>query len=121
MTGRFFGESDDLVGKYARFLWNADEHAWPVGGLKPNDFGLFDTYGNVGEWCQNGAAPHPERAAGQASDDVEDLTVVTDQVGLWRGGHFVLGTREMLSGARNRYPPGGRTGAVGLRVARTIR
>ena len=30
------------------------EHAWPSGSLLPNDLGLFDTLGNVDEWCQEG-------------------------------------------------------------------
>ncbi len=28
-----------------------------VGGLKPNDLGLFDTLGNAWEWCHDALAP----------------------------------------------------------------
>ena len=37
---------------YARYQANSKEHAWLCGVLFPNDLGLFDTLGNVYEWCQ---------------------------------------------------------------------
>ena len=48
--------NEQLFGQYARWYGNSSvqhSQSHPVGMLKPNDFGLFDMYGNVSEWCQN--------------------------------------------------------------------
>ena len=52
MTSRHYGLSVDLLEQYARYQANSHNHAWPCGSLMPNDLGLFDTLGNVYEWCQ---------------------------------------------------------------------
>ncbi|HKA08201.1 MAG TPA: formylglycine-generating enzyme family protein, partial [Gemmataceae bacterium] len=52
-TARYYGRSEELLPKYAWSLRNAKEHAWPVGSLKPNDFGLFDMHGNAWSWCSD--------------------------------------------------------------------
>ena len=52
VTSRFFGETVDLLGKYAWNHSNSRDHTWPGGTLKPNDWGLFDVHGNVWNWCQ---------------------------------------------------------------------
>ena len=53
ITSRYYGLSIDLLGKYAWYLANSQDHAWPCGSLLPNDLGLFDMLGNVYEWCQD--------------------------------------------------------------------
>jgi hypothetical protein len=50
VTSRYFGETDDLLEKYAWYQGNARRRLWPGGRLKPNDFGLFDMLGNCAEW-----------------------------------------------------------------------
>src|SRR5262249_9186471 len=54
-TSHFFGESAELLGGYAWFADNSQQRTWPVASLRPNDFGLFDVYGNLEEWCQDPA------------------------------------------------------------------
>jgi formylglycine-generating enzyme required for sulfatase activity len=51
VTSRYYGVSDALLPYYARFDANSDNHTWPCGALEPNDFGLFDMFGNVRELC----------------------------------------------------------------------
>jgi formylglycine-generating enzyme required for sulfatase activity len=51
-TSRYFGETEDLLKKYAWYQENSSHRTWPVGSKKPNDLGLFDTYDNVFCWCQ---------------------------------------------------------------------
>ena len=37
VTRRYFGETEDLLPKYAWYTKNSKERTWPVGSLKPND------------------------------------------------------------------------------------
>src|SRR5262249_44997296 len=50
-TARFFGESAELLRRYACCAVNSEDHKVPVGTFRPNPFGLFDIYGNVFEFC----------------------------------------------------------------------
>ena len=59
----YCGEGETLRTHYAWFLQNSDNHAWPVGQLKPNNFGLFDMLGNVAERCQDAMATYPRNSA----------------------------------------------------------
>ena len=61
VTARYFGETDELLPKYAWYLKNSQNRTWPVGSLKPNDLGLFDVQGNMNSWCQESYEPYPRR------------------------------------------------------------
>lgn len=52
-TGRYYGDSDETLRNYAQYFGNAMGHVREVGLLKPNELGLFDTLGNVNEWCSD--------------------------------------------------------------------
>jgi eukaryotic-like serine/threonine-protein kinase len=52
-TSRFFGNSDDDLRNYARYVVNSGgSRAGAVGHFRPNPLGFFDIYGNVDEWCE---------------------------------------------------------------------
>lgn len=52
-TRYFFGNEQDRLPEYAWITANAEGRTRPVGGKKPNQFGLYDTSGNVREWVND--------------------------------------------------------------------
>ncbi len=52
-TPYFFGDSADQLPNYAWCHKNSDHTTHPVGQLQPNAWGIYDTLGNVWEWCQD--------------------------------------------------------------------
>jgi formylglycine-generating enzyme required for sulfatase activity len=96
-TNFFFGESHELLSKYAWFAANSGYRLSPVGAKKPNDLGLFDMYGNAMEWC----------------DDM----VGTDRA--LRGGSANFRAESMSSWRNEAYAPTTRYYSNGFRVART--
>jgi formylglycine-generating enzyme required for sulfatase activity len=101
-TMYFYGQPNDLLGKYAWFAGNSKEGTHPVGTLKPNDFGLFDMLGNVWELCD-------------------------DLFGKWasqraiRGGCWRNESHGCRSSLWNRFPASWRSFDFGFRLARTNR
>src|SRR5437660_6147208 len=88
VTSRYYGETEELLPKYAWYQKNSQERTWPVGSLKPNDLGLFDVQGNVYTWCQESYKAYPQGE--KASDDKEDEPVIVSTRGrVLRGGSFL--------------------------------
>src|SRR5207302_1151475 len=48
-----FGSCEEMLSNYAWYGPNSKNQCWPVGRLKPNDFGIFDMHGNALEWTQS--------------------------------------------------------------------
>jgi serine/threonine protein kinase/formylglycine-generating enzyme required for sulfatase activity len=120
VTARYFGETDDLLPKYAWYNKNAEQRTWPVGTKKPNDFGLFDVQGNVYAWCQERfKATYPEGKE-VALDTEDDLEIVSTLGRSLRGGSFDFYAMYLRSAYRDNNSPGNRLDGLGIRVARTI-
>ena len=77
VTSRYYGETEELLAKYAWYLKNCKERSWPVGSKKPNDLGLFDVQGNVYTWCQERfQGDYPTAKDGESIEDKEDSLII---------------------------------------------
>ena len=118
MTSRYFGEAEDLLPKYGWYMKNSQQKTWPVGSLKPNDFGLFDVQGNVYTWCQESYRGYPQGE--EITEDKEDGLVIGSAVSrVLRGGSFNIPASLVRSANRDWCLPGVRNGPLGFRPART--
>jgi formylglycine-generating enzyme required for sulfatase activity len=121
-TSRFCGCSNSaLVLPYAWCKFNADDRPWPVGQKKPNDFGLFDTYGNAFEWCQEEYRDYPTTAGGQVEDREDKEPIFKETNRVRRGGGFARPPGTLRSAARYYDKPLDRDPSTGFRVVRTQR
>lgn len=122
VTIRSFGSSTVLLVDYAWIIQNASERTWPGGQLQPNDFGLFDMYGNVYDWCQDQYAQYePGLTRVKTPDDVGDLLVDNGTRRILRGGAFTCMPRFVRSADRGLERPQNRGMSCGFRLVRTVR
>jgi serine/threonine-protein kinase len=94
-----FGRDEDLFARYGWSFGYARHRAWPAGRLKPNDYGLFDVWGNVTEWCESPDTPGRPHVL--------------------CGGSFLQFPAAAVRPDTTPWPPLQRGQAVGFRVART--
>jgi formylglycine-generating enzyme required for sulfatase activity len=122
VTSRYYGESEQLLGKYGWYLSNSDNRSWPVGGMKPNDFGLFDMQGNVFTWCGERFRDYKIDKDAKAIEDNEDSLAVNEkEKRVLRGGSFTYKAAEVRSAVRTGNVPANPAPVVGFRPARTFR
>jgi formylglycine-generating enzyme required for sulfatase activity len=121
LTSRYYGEAEELLGKYAWFFPDSGERSWPVGSKKPNDFGLFDMHGNVNCWCQDSWQEYPKGASGDIFEDKQQHFHIDDQESrILRCGSFDRKASDVRSATRYISVPTDREFDVGFRVARTL-
>jgi len=119
-TSRFYGDSEAMLAEYGWYTANCEDHLWPVGTRKPNPWGLFDTYGNVMEWCQNLMTTVPATVGDQVVRD-DSARSESGELRVLRGGGYRYTARDTRSANRFGLPPDSRTSIFGFRVARTLR
>jgi formylglycine-generating enzyme required for sulfatase activity len=114
VTSRYHGVSVDLLGAYARYAGNSQDHAWRCGSLEPNDLGLYDPLGNVYEWCQDRYGSYQLGRTEPSRDDIID-----DAPRRLRGGAFSHLPAFVRSAYRDGDTPSNRISNLGFRIART--
>ncbi|WP_231585655.1 formylglycine-generating enzyme family protein [Methanosarcina sp. WWM596] len=116
----FFGDCELKLTEYAWFLKNSGLEAHPVGLKKPNPWGLYDIYGNVGEWVQDEyhisykGAPSDGRAWESPFPSVS-VPVRIRRGGGWNGNAGCCRSAERLFAAQDR-----KLNSLGFRVVKEI-
>ena len=106
-----FGDSKSELGDYAWYDKNSGKTTHPVGGKKPNAWGLYDMHGNVFEWCHDWYGDYP-------SGSVTDPTgAASGSHRVARGGSWSLYSDHCRSANRSRSTPDSRH--LGFRVLRS--
>ena len=84
----------------------------PVGGKRPNAWGLYDMHGNVYEWCQDRFGPY---AAGSAADPAgADAGLFR----VFRGGAWISGANACRAAVRSCQQVDFRGNHLGFRLVR---
>jgi len=118
-TSRCFGESDALLVEYGWYQKNSREKPHPVGLLKPNELGLFDSLGNCYSWCMEAYGDYPEGA--ESADKEGPLMIDSASRRVLRGGSFYIQPTDLRSAIRIIDVPADRNDyLVGFRLARTL-
>lgn len=94
-----------------RFAYTA-----PVGSYAANAFGLYDTHGNVWEWCHDWFDAHYYAA----SPEQDPQGPATGKNRVVRGGSFQNGYWQCRSGCRDFELPNAPQSSTGFRVVREI-
>ena len=104
-----YGEVNDI----AWYNGNAGGTTHAVAGKLPNALGLYDTLGNVWEWCQDWYEPY---AAGSVTNPTGPRTG-SDR--LLRGGCWYGNSNHCRGSQRFNFPPSSAFDNFGFRVVRT--
>ncbi|MDD5557829.1 MAG: SUMF1/EgtB/PvdO family nonheme iron enzyme [bacterium] len=112
-TAYFWG--DRMDGDYCWYTGNAGDRPRPVGGRKPNGWGLFDMSGNVLEWCADwyGGDSYRRRPV----PDVDPTGPPAGQFKVLRGGSWFHYPRHLRSAYRFRQDLFPTSAQYGFRVA----
>ena len=137
LTSRPYGESTELLPRYAWTWLNSGNRAMQPGLLLPNEFGLFDMLGNACEWCHDGPIGHfrsldtklpayPDGTKQRPADDrlaTETIDASDRAHETWRivrGGTFSFAPERARSAFRDWQPSGEFREYLGFRVVRTL-
>ena len=122
-----WGDMEDIA-KAGVQMWESPARTTAVGTYPPNGYGLYDTAGNVWEWCLDGYNAHfyldtPTRnpIGGEVGTEVliADFTNV-DTPRVLRGGAWVEDPRMVRVAVRDKENPVRTLSLVGFRCVRDV-
>ena len=115
-TKFFHGNNSNFLEEYAWNSYNSNRTTQPVGTKKPNAFGIFDTLGNVREWCQDWYGP-----------TFYDKSSLNDPKGppkgdykVMRGGSWHCVPRLTRTTQRYHHTPASKSFLIGFRLVKQI-
>ena len=111
-----FGNAENRLGQYAWYKDNSGSRTRPVGGKRPNAFGLYDMHGNVFEWVQDcwnaGYTGAPTDGSAWVTGDCTQRVL---RGGSWDNGPWILRSANRIGGTTDlRYY------LSGFRLARSV-
>jgi formylglycine-generating enzyme required for sulfatase activity len=113
VTARYYGDGIELLGDYGWFSGNNFNTVAQIGGeKKPNDFGIFDLYGNGFELCM-------DAARGTRADEQREVVLGTS-MRLVRGGGMSSPSFAVRSAYRSAFAASQFRSTVVIRLARTL-
>ncbi|MCY4524959.1 MAG: formylglycine-generating enzyme family protein [Halobacteriovoraceae bacterium] len=114
----YFGNDPFKLSYHAWYSMNSEGTTHPVGERFPNQYGIYDIYGNVGEWTADNyrqsllAGENPFYKIKNPED--EDYWYV------YRGGGYSSSAWELRSATRASAAVGHRFYSVGMRLVETL-
>ena len=111
-TAYSFGDGANELRQHGWYTRNSDDRTHPVGGKRPNAFGLYDMHGNVWEWV---ADWYGDYSHGLVIDPSGPATGIHR---VFRGGCWSNAARRCRVSYRNHDTPGDRLPILGFRLAR---
>lgn len=107
-------EDDGVRSRYMWYCGNANGSSQPVGTKLPNAFGLYDTSGNVWEWCEDWW--HGDYT-GAPTDGSAWILNPDEPFRILRGGSWDHYAQYCRSALRDGVSPSMRDADVGFRIA----
>jgi len=111
-----FGDDVNTLSEYAWYSINSNDRTQPVGGKKPNAFGMFDVHGNVLEWTEDCWS----YSYSGAPKDGSALTSGLCSGRVMRGGSWLIYPEDLRSAFRKWNSTEYRKSFVGVRIARSL-
>lgn len=100
-----FGNDEEKLKDHAWYASNSNKKSHPIGTKKPNDWGLYDMYGNASEWTLDQYAPDTyQKYKGKL---VNNPVVLPNKLypHSVRGGSFKEDASKLRSASRNASSP----------------
>ena len=109
----FFGDNSSALGRYAIYYGNSGRRTHKVRGKRsPNKWGLYDVYGNVGEWVLDS---YKSKLPGG-----KNPLVTIGFFRVVRGGSWNSSAGGLRSARRYRNDPRDRNFNIGFRLVKTL-